>query len=286
MRPLSELYHKKKSQLEFLAQKEAFTCYQKGQSCSFITLTYDDEYIPLTKDESGNIHMTLQKRDAQNFLKRLRAAKEYYKDKTPFKVLYCGEYGENYGRPHLHMAMLGLSDAQIQAYTTKTWKSGLVDIGTLGNGGVRYIIDYMQKTQFNMHTKLMNEALGIENPFLNHSCGLGKEWLLQHEQEIIDNNFRVCGNLLPKSAIEFIAHRNGLVYKDIIIKAIKEKYHNAEGWRELELEDSLLKEKWLIEGLRSKGQQIQQWQLQERKWAKVRSHHDRNYWKPLIEKCL
>lgn len=276
---------RKKTQLDFLCRKEALTMYSKGQGCSFITLTYDENHIPIVRDDFNNFHYTLKKKDVQNFVKNMRRQKEYYKDDTPFKIIYCGEYGD-LGRPHYHMAVLGLSTAHIEKYTRKLWKKGLCDIGTLGAGGIRYIIDYMQKTQFDTVTKLRNEALKIENPFICRSHHIGMEWIIKNEQRIIENNF--CQNingkkmLLPAYIIKWVAKRNGIDYQKIINKLIKEKWQNKPNWEELELEESLLKEKWYIDAARSKGNMIQQWQKKEKKWLKPKSKHDRTIAKKLV----
>lgn len=63
------------------------------KSC-FITLTYDDAHLP-----SGG---TLVKSDLQKFWKRLR--KKYGK----FRYFACGEYGEQFQRPHYHAIIFGL----------------------------------------------------------------------------------------------------------------------------------------------------------------------------------
>lgn len=58
----------------------------------FITLTYNDQHLP----PDG----TLDHRVFQKFMKRLRK-------KYPHKIRYymCGEYGENFGRPHYHACL-------------------------------------------------------------------------------------------------------------------------------------------------------------------------------------
>lgn len=278
---------KKKTQLEFLCKKEALTMYARGQGCSFVTLTYNDVNVPISKDENGKAHFTLKKKDMQNFIKNMRRQKEYYKDDTPIKIIYCGEYGSEGGRPHYHMAIMGLSTAHIAKYTKKLWKKGLCDIGTLGAGGIRYIIDYMQKSQFNTVTKLTNEALNIENPFICRSHYIGLEWILKNEKKIIENNFiqNINGKqtLLPGYIIKYIAKRNGIDYQKLINKVLKTKWNNKPNWEELELEESLIKEKWYIDAARSKGNMIQQWQKREKKWLKPKSKHDRTIAKQLAK---
>lgn len=237
-----------------------------------MTITYNEAEIPI--NENGQF--TLRKEDAKNFIKEVRAAKDYYKDKTPFKTIYCGEYGSNYGRPHMHLCLLGLSDAQADAYTRKKWTKGIIDVGTLGQGGIRYVIDYMQKTQFNMVTKLTNEAMGIENPFLNHSIELGKNWIIRNEKKIIEEQFTFVKNgkrcLFPKYVMEWVGKRNGIDYRPIVADAMRQKWNCQNNWRELELEDALLKEKWLIETARRNGNMVQKWQLAEKRWLKPKMH--------------
>lgn len=287
---MSELYNKKKSQIEFLARKEAQEMYKHGQGCSFTTLTYSEENLPISRDDKGIQHITLVKKDVVDFIKRVRFDKCYYGDKSPYKILYCGEYGSIRGRSHYHIINLGLTDLQAEKYTRKKWSYGICDNGVLGAGGIRYVCDYMQKCQFTATTKLMNEALNIENPFLNHSINLGKNWIIQHEEEIIESGFTFINKgkrmFLPKYVIDFVANRNGIRTKELIERKIKAKYGGGSDWKDLELEESILKEKFLIDAARSKGNLIQQWQKLEPKWIKPKSRHDRRSWKPLIEEIL
>jgi len=65
-----------------------------NQNC-FVTLTYDDKHIP---HDHG-----LRKSDVQKFLKRLR---KRFPGKT-IRYYMCGEYGEQFGRPHYHLLLFG-----------------------------------------------------------------------------------------------------------------------------------------------------------------------------------
>lgn len=77
----------------------------------FITLTYNDDHLPdkrdmiddLTGEISESPFRSLQKRDFQLFMKRLR------KDLEPIKIRYfaCGEYGSKTYRPHYHAIIFG-----------------------------------------------------------------------------------------------------------------------------------------------------------------------------------
>ena len=61
----------------------------------FITLTYDDSHLP--------DHSTLVKKDFQDFMKRLR--KKF--SSVRISYYHCGEYGDQYGRPHYHAILFG-----------------------------------------------------------------------------------------------------------------------------------------------------------------------------------
>ena len=122
---------------------------------SFITLTYDDEHLPLD--------WSLDKEHLRNFWKMLR--KQIY----PKKIRYfaCGEYGANtdvstvstLGRPHYHAIVFNHAwpdQEQISTnhrgdplYTSeslkKTWGKGLVSIGEVTFASAAYVARYCTK---------------------------------------------------------------------------------------------------------------------------------------------
>lgn len=73
----------------------------------FLTLTYSPENLP----EGG----TLVKRDLQLFFKRLRKAFPGVK----IRYFACGEYGEQFARPHYHVILFGLSPTDYQSKSKK-----------------------------------------------------------------------------------------------------------------------------------------------------------------------
>lgn len=75
----------------------------------FVTLTYDNDHVPISyyaDPDTGEAHksLTLQKRDLQLFLKRLRKANPDSK----IRYFACGEYGGQTQRPHYHLIIYGL----------------------------------------------------------------------------------------------------------------------------------------------------------------------------------
>lgn len=95
-------------------------------SAYFVTLTYDDAHVPrshyfqkdeidpLTGEYTGTIcpSLTLQKRDFQLFMKRLR--KKFSNDKI--RYFACGEYGGDTMRPHYHAIIYGLHLDDLKVY--------------------------------------------------------------------------------------------------------------------------------------------------------------------------
>lgn len=131
---------------------------------SFVTLTYSDEHLPLTKSTSSTLDSgkqfpslpTLDPRDLQNWLKRLRRAI------APSKIRYygCGEYGDETFRPHYHIALFGFPQCRFggSRYTSykrnccsscdlvrDTWAKGQVYLGDLNTSSAQYIAGYVTK---------------------------------------------------------------------------------------------------------------------------------------------
>lgn len=81
-------------------------CEQQMSSAScFITLTYDDDHLP----PSGS----LVPDDLQKFFKRLRRYLEYHNE-VFIRYFSCGEYGEQFQRPHYHAIIFGWSPSDVK----------------------------------------------------------------------------------------------------------------------------------------------------------------------------
>lgn len=106
---------KKINNMSFRAQAETNYWFSQGASSPlFVTLTYNNTYVPQTEDGS----MTLDPKDVTLFLKRLRQnlTRRYGCDVVrKLRYILCGEYGKNTHRPHYHILFwnfpnLGSSD--------------------------------------------------------------------------------------------------------------------------------------------------------------------------------
>lgn len=105
----------------------------------FVTLTYDNKHF--TK-ESGRItpkgFLTLNKRDFQLFMKRLRKNSPYG---TLLKYYAVGEYGSATLRPHYHAIIFNTTPDEIK----NAWGMGHTHCDIVNGNTVAYTTKYMHK---------------------------------------------------------------------------------------------------------------------------------------------
>lgn len=117
---------------------------------SFVTLTYRDEDLP----DTG----TLVKEHFQLFMKRLRRRLNCGKN---YKIRYfhCGEYGEDFGRPHYHAILFNLDfpdkvffkkqfngfDLYVSPFLDSVWQKGYCTIGAVTFDSAAYCARYVTK---------------------------------------------------------------------------------------------------------------------------------------------
>lgn len=175
----------RQTDMEFSCMLATQQAYSRNLGCSFITLTYRDDSVPLRANPktfvsgSPEMNMSLCYDDYQKFIKRLR---EHTKRTFgfDFQILGCGEYGDSSQfthRPHYHLVAFGLDSVIANNLCRKTWKYGIVDVGALRPGGIRYLVDYVMKQNDKEYSSLYDD-IGIERPFLHHSIKLGNDYFL------------------------------------------------------------------------------------------------------------
>lgn len=156
------------------------------KSC-FVTLTYDDEHLPI--DEG------LDKPEFQRFMKRLRK-----NTKRKIKYFASGEYGEkckvcglnhlscqctkfieDVGRPHYHAILFGFSQDE-KEIIEENWYCGMVHVGTCTKDSIKYVASYIQKKWTGQ--KAIDEYKGKAIPFQVCSQGLGARWMEDNKQRL------------------------------------------------------------------------------------------------------
>lgn len=112
----------------------------------FVTLTYDDDFIP--------VGGTLVKRHFQLFMKRLRKAHS-----SPIRFFACGEYGDETLRPHYHAILFGVDFADKRKHSQNAkgdiiyvsdildslWSYGHCWIGNVSFESAAYVARYCVK---------------------------------------------------------------------------------------------------------------------------------------------
>jgi len=166
-----------------------------NENC-FISLTYSDDFLP----PAG----TLVKKDFQDFMKRLR--KRIFPRKVRF--FHCGEYGENYGRPHYHACLFGydfadkwqykLSKSGLPLFRSPTlealWRVGRCDIGTVTFESAAYVARYVMAkrtgTGAKSHYVSLDGATGELRPLvpeyitMSRRPGVGARWYEKFKTDV------------------------------------------------------------------------------------------------------
>lgn len=153
----------------------------------FVTLTYDNEHIHINDDSCFG---TLEKRDCQLFMKRLR---KQFKERIRFFI--AGEYGEQTLRPHYHAIIygIGLSDIDdcipfgrndlgqsyyISEKFQKIWSLGNVLLADVSWKTCAYVARYVVKKQTGENKKIYEIRNVIpEFCLMSRRPGIGAEYL-------------------------------------------------------------------------------------------------------------
>lgn len=199
---------------------------QYHQEAYFLTLTYDDQHVPITyypDPETGEAQpaLTLRKKDFQAFMKRLR--KRCEPDKLRFFA--CGEYGGQTHRPHYHAIVFGLrlndlvlyehapkGDLYQSNFLTSVWATrkaprrhgsvtpltadpdyfsepwGRVLASKVTWATCAYVARYTTKKLYGPDA-VAYDQFNLERPFLDCSKGLGRQYYEDHAQAVQDFDY-------------------------------------------------------------------------------------------------
>jgi len=127
----------------------------------FVTLTYNDRYIP---DDAQ-----LRKEDLQKYFKRLRK-------QLGQRIRYyaVGEYGTKRARPHYHILLFNVS-TQDETKIRNAWSLegdplGIVHIGAVNSASIVYCLKYVVQPEQKKHKvrpfALMSRSYGIGGMYL------------------------------------------------------------------------------------------------------------------------
>lgn len=140
-----------------------------------LTLTYDDKNLPVVGDNKLGYVQSLNKRDYQLFLKRLR---ERINNKIKYYI--SGEYGEKTGRPHFHAIIWNLDDAdtiqreylyeikklgkvrypKIANTLLESWQKGNIHVAAFSSAFAAYAAKHITKQ--NLYSKECNHPYFVK----------------------------------------------------------------------------------------------------------------------------
>lgn len=162
---------------------------------SFLTLTYSDEFLP----RLDNGRPTLVLEDVQLFLKKLRKHFEPH----PLRFFQCGEYGDQFARPHHHMILFGedfckdrvpiessrSGYAQFESPTlTRTWGKGRCVISEVTFESAAYVARYCLKKVTGKGSKFFYGGRKPEFVTMSRRPGIGSGYFDEFKDDIYPND--------------------------------------------------------------------------------------------------
>lgn len=190
----------------------------------FISLTVGDKYLDRIFPGGDVI-----KKPFQDFAKRLRkrfdglqrvSVPDWWQTSTrgawnefPIRIVYCGEYGDENGRPHYHAALMNfdfidkqfykLSDAGNRLYLSESlselWPFGMCDIGDLNFQSAFYLARYTLKKQGSEQVDY-NDGVIHTPPFVVYPArfGVGRLWYDKYKSDLYGLDAHYCDGRLYK----------------------------------------------------------------------------------------
>lgn len=184
----------------------------------FITLTYDDEHLPLAdrydsdntwyrrkwpswkaynREECDNV-ATCVRADITHFIREYKRIYRLTNDK--FTYFGCTEYGDMFGRPHAHILMFGddefydlfFEDSDKASERIKrVWHMGHVHVCLAGRDGMHYCTKYVLKDGINELPPYVERPCTIASKNLGSSYFTSKEGLLIRKKlEYFSRNYK------------------------------------------------------------------------------------------------
>lgn len=194
----------------------AIRCLHESQMhkwSSFITLTYNDEFVPVDR--------SLRYSDFQKFMRRCR--KHFRCERQRIRFFMCGEYGDDFGRPHFHACLFGAffpdrvlfkrSDSGSNVYTSeilsKLWSDpdtgrpiGFASVGDVTFESAAYVARYVVKkvtgNAADEHYKFVTSDGEVcwrvpEFTRMSLKPGIGADWFKKYWPEVYPRDHVIVG---------------------------------------------------------------------------------------------
>ena len=199
---------------------------KEHQNNWFLTLTYDDEHLPILEEITGeNILIryedgtkktedmtfyndgtwtgSLYPDHMKTFINTMRKEFER-KGFTGIKYFYAGEYGETTQRPHYHIILMNCPldpnmfyDCHVDSNFKAHWKSkqvknwwnkGMIDIADVEWSSAAYVARYCTKKLTYSRNKIEYFEQGKYPEFIRMSNGIAFNWYKEHKYDLYKND--------------------------------------------------------------------------------------------------
>ena len=158
----------------------------------FLTLTFSDKYLPSNQSLDVSI--------LQKFLKRYRKA---FTD-VPIRFYACGEYGEQFQRPHYHIIIFGheFEDKKVfklnhgfpiyvSAALQKLWPFGHSSTATCTFESCAYVARYVTKKITGKAAEEHYSGRKSEFNTMSRKPGIAHEWFRQFKSDVYPQDYVV-----------------------------------------------------------------------------------------------
>lgn len=217
---------------------------QMHEESAFITLTYDNKHLP----PLGSLNIE----DFQKFMKRLRK-------KTGKKIRFfqCGEYGDQFQRPHHHALIYGHEFGGIEdvndngtiikasAELAELWPKGFNTVGEITFESAAYVSRYITKKITGRSRHEHYNGRKPEYITMSRRPGIGRLWYDVYKKEVFPCDSVVMRGIEmkpPKYYDKILDKENPQMYNRIKMDRIKkaqEKLPPLEGLKPLDLDSEI-----------------------------------------------
>lgn len=203
-------------EMEYMQMEKKYGKRVAMDSCFFVTLTYDNDHVKF--GDQG--YSTLDYDDVKTFLDNLRHDAKRHGKVLDEGIRYygAGEYGDQYGRPHYHIIIYGLTldmpadrtptkDAEFFFvnkmgdpiykcdYLQKIWKNGYVTIGRFDWKTAAYTARYVLKKQKGKAASFYDDnGIAPEKSFCSNRPGIGFYYLDDNQLDIVEHGYIQLAN--------------------------------------------------------------------------------------------
>lgn len=192
--PCGKCVHCLRKKQNEVSRKLEIECSRNLGNNEFLTLTFEDKYLPRYIDNNGKSVAVLDNSLISAFIHRVRRRMHYYAetkdpsyfDKEHFKYYCAGEYGSKTHRPHYHLILFNVSHYDCLKFFYPSWEFGYKysrpitptfkhkDGNIYADSTAKYVSKYMYKGKFEQTISVPVKPRAIS------SKNIGKDFIIKN----------------------------------------------------------------------------------------------------------